>query len=485
MAGASCNYLSRYYLKKVGFHCEELGWRGCTKFGREGDNRLCRSTFFRAEEAEHSLRWRYSLYQNSILHQNDSYHYASMTNPLIYFITYPHLSIYIKINQAMFRSIYFSMKRSIFIYTYIYIYIYIYGRRRVCAFVWVCVYVCLYVITHIYLSICLSITVISIYLSMSLFISIFTIYIHMFSGFFECLSSSIFQLSLSLSHTPPGIYIYIYIYIYVCVCGAFNKFPDFFCTFKFVVHSWKFNMLLLYILWDDRPIFMISDSNEQLQQELEYTLLKPDCHCMWISKMQSGRENSLEERYAIKLCFKLEKMPQKSMECFRLLFGHLAWIKHQFLSDIRDSRKAGSLWGMMRGMGGVRKSIHQSWLGNGLGLGLLCCGFKRLALFKLGQWHFQQDNAPVQNSILVTDYLTKMSIKTVPQPPYSPDLAPSDFWLFPKLRGCRYETNEEVKEAVTKVIDTLTQEDFHGGVPEVVGTVQKCIAAGGDYLEGD
>ena len=78
------------------------------------------------------------------------------------------------------------------------------------------------------------------------------------------------------------------------------------------------------------------------------------------------------------------------------------------------------------------------------------------------QWYFHQDNAPVHNSLLVTDYLTKMGIKTFPQPLYSLDLAPCDFWLFPKLRGCRYETIEEIKEAVTKVIDTLTQEDFHG-----------------------
>ena len=55
-----------------------------------------------------------------------------------------------------------------------------------------------------------------------------------------------------------------------------------------------------------------------------------------------------------------------------------------------------------------------------------------------------------------------MGINTVPQPPFSPDLAPWDFWSFPKLRGCRYETIEDMKEAVTKVIDTLTQEDFHG-----------------------
>ena len=66
-----------------------------------------------------------------------------------------------------------------------------------------------------------------------------------------------------------------------------------------------------------------------------------------------------------------------------------------------------------------------------------------------------------------------MGIKTVPQPPDCPDLAPCDFCLFPKIRGCRYETIEEMKEALTKVIDTLTQEDFHWGLPEVVGTVQQ------------
>ena len=159
-------------------------------------------------------------------------------------------------------------------------------------------------------------------------------------------------------------------------------------------------------------------------------------------------------------------MPQKRMECFRLLLEHFAWIEHQFLSDIRDSRKAGSLWGMMRGVGGVRKSIHQSWLVKGLGLGLLCWDFKGVqeeipkeeaSTLQIDQWYFRLVNAPIHNFILVTDYLTKMGIKTVPQPPYSPGLAPCDFCLFPKLRGCPYETIEEMKKAVTKVIDMLTQ----------------------------
>ena len=105
---------------------------------------------------------------------------------------------------------------------------------------------------------------------------------------------------------------------------------------------------------------MISRLNEQLQQELEYTLLKHDCHSRWISKMQSGREVTLEERYA-----------------------------------------------------------------------------------------------------------------------------PSDFWLFPKFRGCRYETIEEMKEAVTKVIDTLTPEDYHGALQKLLVRYNKCTAVGGDYFEGD
>ena len=78
-----------------------------------------------------------------------------------------------------------------------------------------------------------------------------------------------------------------------------------------------------------------------------------------------------------------------------------------------------------------------------------------------------------------------MGIKTVLHLPYSPDLAPYDFGLFPKLIGYRYETIEEMKEAVTKVIDTLTEEEFHGAFQKLLERYNKYIAAGGDYFEGD
>ena len=115
------------------------------------------------------------------------------------------------------------------------------------------------------------------------------------------------------------------------VCGAFNKFPFYFVQgFKIVVDSWKFSILLLYILWDNWPILMISASNEQLQQQLEYTLLKPDFHSWWISKMQCGHEDTLEERYAIKFCFKLGKNPRETYGMLQTAFGascmNRAWV---------------------------------------------------------------------------------------------------------------------------------------------------------------
>ena len=141
--------------------------------------------------------------------------------------------------------------------------------------------------------------------------------------------------------------------------GAFNKFPDFFVqAFKIVVNTWKFSMLLLYILWDESPIFMIWGSNEQLHQELEYTRLKPRCHSWWISKMQFRHEGTLEERYAIKFCFKLGNNVTEMYGMLQTAF-----------------QSSGSLWGMMRGVGGVRKSIHHKWLAKGLELGFLCWGF--------------------------------------------------------------------------------------------------------------
>ena len=121
---------------------------------------------------------------------------------------------------------------------------------------------------------------------------------------------------------------------------------------------------------------MISVSNEQLQQQLEYTLLKPDCHNWWISKMQSGREDTLQERYAIEFCFKIGKndatgtygMLQTAIRpsCMDRA-SVFEWHKRfkEGSESVRDDERCRR-----------SKEVNQSWLAKGLGLGLPCWGFK-------------------------------------------------------------------------------------------------------------
>ena len=120
---------------------------------------------------------------------------------------------------------------------------------------------------------------------------------------------------------------------------------------------------------------MISGLNEQLQLDLEFTLLKPYCPSWWISKMQSGRQDTLEERYAIKFCFKPGKSAIEPYGMLQTTFRP-SYMNRASVFEWHKRFKAGSQWGMTIGVGGVRKSIHHSWLAKGLGLGLLCWGFK-------------------------------------------------------------------------------------------------------------
>ena len=171
-----------------------------------------------------------------------------------------------------------------------------------------------------------------------------------------------------------------YIYMCVCVCVCIRYVSWLFLDGHLKLSSILENsLLLLYILWDDWPIFRISGSNEQLQQKLEYTPLKPDCHSWWISKMQSGRENTLEERYEIKFCFKLARNATETYGMLQTAFRPSCMNRvsvFEWHKRFKEGVSVRSLWGMMRSVGGVRKSINQSWLVKGLGLGLVCWGFK-------------------------------------------------------------------------------------------------------------
>ena len=145
----------------------------------------------------------------------------------------------------------------------------------------------------------------------------------------------------------------------------------------------------------------------------------------------------------------------------------------------------------MRGVGGVRKSIDQSWLAKQLGLGLLCWCFKGVQLeipsdsiFKSGQRHFHLGQYTSPQLHPCHRLFDQDRNQDSSSPSYSLDLAPCDFCLFSKLRGCRYESIQEIKGVVTKFIDMLTQEGFHGTFQKLLERY-KCIAVGGDYFEWD
>ena len=173
--------------------------------------------------------------------------------------------------------------------------------------------------------------------------------------------------------------------------------------------------------------------------------------------MQSGRKDTLEERYAIKFCFKVGKNDTETYGMLQTAFepscmNRAAVFKwHKRFKEDRE---------FVRGVGGVRKLIHQSWLAKGLGL--LCWGFKGV-----------QEEIPSEEA-------STLQIGSVAFPPGQ--------CTSPQLHLCHrlfdQEGHQEMKDVVTKVIDTLTQEDFHGAFQKLLERY-KCIAAGEDNFEGD
>ena len=199
--------------------------------------------------------------------------------------------------------------------------------------------------------------------------------------------------------------------------------------------------------------------------------------------MQSGREATLEERIAIKLCFKPGKMQQKRMEYFRLLFDYLTWIEHQFLSGIRDSRKAGSLWG-------VRKSIDQSWLAKGLGL--LCWGFKGVqeeipreeaSTLQIGSVAssrtMHQSSTPSLSQTIWSRWVSRQFLSL----PIVHTLLPVTFGYSLSSQAVVMRQLRSWKRLRRRSL-THTQEYFHGAFQKLLEQY-KCIASGGDYFEGD
>lgn len=114
---------------------------------------------------------------------------------------------------------------------------------------------------------------------------------------------------------------------------------------------------------------------------------------------------------------------------------------------------------------------------------------KRNDLWKKKTWILHQDNAPAHNALSVKTFLANHNIPILDHPPYSPDLAPCDFFLFPKvksaLKGTRFESVEAVKEKATEVMYGLTENDLQHCYDQWKIRMERCVDRGGEYIEGD
>ena len=114
---------------------------------------------------------------------------------------------------------------------------------------------------------------------------------------------------------------------------------------------------------------------------------------------------------------------------------------------------------------------------------------KRPNLWHAKNWILHDDNAPCHRALLVREFLAKNNTPSLPHPPYSPDLAPADFFLFPKmklrLKGRRFGTIAEIQDESQRVLNQLTREDFQTAFQEWQKRWTRCIDAEGNYFEGD
>ena len=102
------------------------------------------------------------------------------------------------------------------------------------------------------------------------------------------------------------------------------------------------------------------------------------------------------------------------------------------------------------------------------------------------EWFFHWDNAPVHTAAVVKDWMAAKQLQVIEHPPYSPDLAPADFFLFPKIKkqlAGKTLTQESLKKEWEGAARTLTADDFATAFRRWYGRCDKCIRIGGNYVE--
>lgn len=196
-----------------------------------------------------------------------------------------------------------------------------------------------------------------------------------------------------------------------------------------------------------------------IQKAFEDEAMSPTSTYEWYRRFKEGRTSTKSD----------ERSGRPSTSRNEVFFDHKGVVHHEYAPHGQTVNKEYYLEVLARLRDAVRR--------------------KRPDLWVQGGWQLHHNNAPAHASHVVQSFLAKHNIVQVPHPPYSPDMAPCDFWLFPKLKnplkGQRFQDRNEIQANATRQLNNIPENAFQKCYQQWQERLQKCVDAEGSYFEGD
>jgi len=106
---------------------------------------------------------------------------------------------------------------------------------------------------------------------------------------------------------------------------------------------------------------------------------------------------------------------------------------------------------------------------------------------KSGDWFLLHGNVPSHNATIFKQFLAQRKVPVLDHPQYSPDLAPADYLLFPKvkshLKGHLFDSISDIQTAATSTLNTTAKDDFYKGIQKLYDRANLCVQLQGIYVE--
>ena len=210
----------------------------------------------------------------------------------------------------------------------------------------------------------------------------------------------------------------------------------------------------------------------------------------------------MEQRAAIKFCFKLKKTASETLELLQTAYGNeclsrskvFEWYarfkagRESLADDPREgcpstSTTDGNIERVRVAVSSNPRATVEMLADE---LHISEGSVHTILTEKLGK-NLLHDNAPAHTAILVAQFLAKRKVTVITHPPYSPDLAPADFFLFPKLKnamkGDRFDDVPDIQRNVTRIMNSIPAEQFKRAFRHLYERSKICVEREGLYVE--